>query len=72
MWYNIQVVKIHILISTFTPSSSSFMLLRILGTDTVDSMWLYDAGTVQNGVFTLSVNEQQIDAESKTHLFVGF
>lgn len=72
MWYNIQVVKIHILISTFTPSSSSFMLLRVLGTDTVDSMWLYDAGTVQNGVFTLSVNEQQIDAESKTHLFVGF
>lgn len=48
------------------------MLLRVLGTDTVDSMWLYDAGTVQNGVFTLSVNEQQIDAESKTHLFVGF
>lgn len=72
MWYNIQVVKIHILISTFTPSSSPFMLLRVLGTDTVDSMWLYDAGTVQNGVFTLSVNEQQIDAESKTHLFVGF
>lgn len=72
MWYNIQVVKIYILISTFTPSSSPFMLLRVLGTDTVDSMWLYDAGTVQNGVFTLSVNEQQIDAESKTHLFVGF
>lgn len=72
MWYNIQVLKIHILISTFTPSSSSFMLLRVLGTDTVNSMWLYDAGTVQNGVFTLSVNEQQIDAESKTHLFVGF
>lgn len=41
------------------------MLLRVLDTDTVDSMWLYDAGTVQNGIlkcFTLSVNEQRIDA----------
>lgn len=46
------------------------MLLRILDTDTVGSMWLYDTGTVQNGVlklFTLSMNEQRIDAESKTH-----
>lgn len=53
----------------FTSSSSS-ILLRILDTDTVGSMWLYDTGTVQNGVlklFTLSMNEQRIDAESKTH-----